>query len=182
MCIKIRITNIKNISEKCTENVLKISHKLKMIPNIKIRGIKILGDRLADRASVAQSRFGNGIPSAGAKGLAPQDAHDGEDRADDRPSLLKRLNGVGRAGRRKAAGRLLFEGGKILLVKPNGQNEQPFHVAAPSVSAFFCESISRREKPRRSSRAISVDLAERIPSRGLITIRKPVFSSGSTAR
>ena len=37
MCIKIRITNIKNISEKCTENVLKISHKLKVIPNIKIQ-------------------------------------------------------------------------------------------------------------------------------------------------
>lgn len=37
MCIKIRITNIKNISEKCTENVLKISHKLKTIPNNKIR-------------------------------------------------------------------------------------------------------------------------------------------------
>ena len=37
MCIKIRITNIKNISEKCTENELKISHTLKVIPNIEIR-------------------------------------------------------------------------------------------------------------------------------------------------
>lgn len=37
MCIKIRITNINKNPEKCTENVLKISHKLKMIPNIKIR-------------------------------------------------------------------------------------------------------------------------------------------------
>ena len=59
--------------------------------------------------SPAWALFGNGIVSAGAKGIAPQDAPYREDSAYDKASFLIRLKGVGRASRREPTSGIRFQ-------------------------------------------------------------------------
>ena len=53
--------------------------------------------------SPARALFGNGIVSAGAKGIAPKDAPHRKSKAHKKATFLKRLNGVGGACRSKPA-------------------------------------------------------------------------------
>ena len=66
-------------------------------------------DTLRDRIPISQTSLGYGIVSAGAKGIAPQDAPYREDRAYDKASFLIRLEGVGRASRREPTSGIRFQ-------------------------------------------------------------------------
>ena len=66
-------------------------------------------DTSRDCIPISQTTLGHGIVSAGAKGIAPQDAPYREDRAYDKASFLIRLEGVGRASRREPTSGIRFQ-------------------------------------------------------------------------
>ena len=66
-------------------------------------------DTLRDRIPISQTSLGYGIVSAGAKGIAPEDAPHREYGSYDKASFLIRLEGVGRASRREPTSGIRFQ-------------------------------------------------------------------------
>ena len=139
-------------------------------------GVKIFRHRSHLVSAIAKSALGYGIVARCAKRLTAKNAHCRKQKPYKKSALLKCLDCIRGAGWCKTAGGSALEGREIFLVKTNKPDTQVLH------GVLFSRNISSFKKPRRSSLSTSVDLISRIPSRGAMTIKNPVLSSGSTAR
>ena len=84
--------------------------------------------------------FRNRVVATLGKGIATQDAPNGQDKANDEAPLLKSFNGVGRTGRSESATGW-FKGRNKLLIKFHQINTDVFHPLAFSVFSLRSDSF-----------------------------------------